>query len=146
MSNKLQAANTLLAGVLLAGVLTAPCAAAGDLKVIANPQLQVSEISLDELRSVFLGTRTSLKQGGSVQPVLDRAGSNLNQFATSYLGKTITALETYYRSLVFTGKWSMPLAFSSDAEVVAYVARTRGAIAFVQEDTPADGVKTLKVK
>jgi len=137
--------KSLMAGVV-ASLLSAPCGVAADLKVIANPQLAVSVISLDELKSVFLGTRTSLRQGGHVQPVLDRQGSNLNQFSSVYLGKTSTALETYYRSLVFTGKWSMPLAFSSDAEVVAYVAKTSGAIGFVPEATPSDGVKTLRVR
>jgi hypothetical protein len=145
MSKKLQIATTL-AGLLLLVLLALPGFAAGELKVIANPQLQVSEISLDELRSIFLGTKTSLKECGPVQPVLDKEGSNLSQFSSFYLGKTSTALETYYRSLVFTGKWSMPLTLSSDAEVVDYVAKTRGAIGYVRETTTSDRVKTLRIK
>lgn len=120
--------------------------AENNLKVIANPGLRLSEISAQELRSIFLGTTTALKQSGPVQPVLAKHGASLDRFAAEYLGKTGAALETYYRSLVFTGRWSMPVAFSSDAEVVEYVARTRGAIGFVRESTTTDQVITLRVR
>jgi TonB family protein len=52
-------------------------------------------------------------------------------------------LQAYYRTLVFTGKGSMPREFGSDAEVVAYVARTRGAIGYVGSAASLEGVKTL---
>ena len=132
--------------LLLNSVGAAPAALAGNIKVIANPALHISEISVEQLRAIFLGTATSLKDTGPVQPVLDKDGTNLSQFAAAYLGKTGTALETYYRSLLFTGKGSTPMSFASDAEVIAYVAKTRGAIGFVRETTPAEQVKTLKVK
>ena len=130
----------------LAGALSGSLVGADGLKVIANAEVKISEISADDLRSVFLGTLTSLKGAGPVQPVLDKDGSNLNRFAIDYLGKTSAGLETYYRSLVFTGKWSMPVSFATDTEVVAFVARTRGAIGFVRETTPSEQVKTLRVK
>jgi ABC-type phosphate transport system substrate-binding protein len=63
-----------------------------------------------------------------------------------YLGKTDTALQTYYRSLVFTGKASMPKMLGSDAEVAAFVAKTKGAIGYVSASAGASGVKTLEVK
>jgi TonB family protein len=62
-----------------------------------------------------------------------------------YLGQNDDALQNYYRSLVFTGKGSMPKTLHSDEEVVAYVARTRGAIGYVSPSSPVDGVKTLAV-
>ena len=130
----------------LSALAAAPPPAPGDLKVIANPSVGVSEISVDEIRSIFLGTTTSMKDAGPVHPVLDRGGENLNHFATAFLGKSGAALEIYYRSLMFTGKWSIPVSFSSDAEVVAYVARNKGAIGFVSESATATQVKTLRVK
>jgi hypothetical protein len=64
----------------------------------------------------------------------------------AYIGKTDAALSTYYRSLVFTGKGSMPKTLESDAEVAAYVAKTKGAIACVSVGTSTPGVKTIQVK
>ncbi len=138
--------ETALVILLWTAAIAVPCGAEPELKIIANPQLAVSEISADDLRSIFLGTRTSLKDCGQVQPVLEKNGAGLSRFATASLGKSPAALETYYRSLVFTGKWSMPLSFATDAEVIDYVARTRGAIGFIRETAPADRVKTLRVR
>src|SRR5216684_2981911 len=78
-----------------------------DLKVIANPSVSVSSISADELKNVFLVTKTSLS-GGHVEPVLEKGGPTHEAFLKQYLGKTDAALNTYYKSLVFTGKAFMP--------------------------------------
>jgi len=121
-------------------------ARAADIKVIANPAVGASSVSADELKGVFLATKTSLSDGSHVVPVLEKGGPAHDAFLKEYLGKTDAALQTYYRSLVFTGKASMPKMLAADAEVVAYVAKTKGAIGYVSADTSADGVKTLEVK
>lgn len=134
------------AAVVLSGFASMQSAGA-DLAVIANPSMKLTEISAGELRDVFLGTKTALRDAGQVQPVLKKAGPELTEFSTAYLGKTPSALLTYYRSLVFTGRWSMPVSLTSDEEVIAYVARTKGAIGFVHTAAAASSsVKTLKVK
>ena len=120
--------------------------AAADLKVIANPSVGAASVSADELKGVFLATKTSLSDGGHVEPVLEKGGPTHETFVKEYLGKTDAALQTYYRSLVFTGKASMPKTLASDAEVVAYVAKTKGAIGYVGAATAAAGVKVLEVK
>jgi ABC-type phosphate transport system substrate-binding protein len=130
---------------VLFGCAFAPPARASDLVVIANSEMEMSQISAGDLRAIFLGTKTSLKDARAVRPVLKKPGPQLADFCLQYLGKTETGLLIYYRSLVFTGKWSMPASLNSDAEVVAYVANTRGAIGFVGSATDLRGVKTLKV-
>jgi hypothetical protein len=120
-------------------------AQAADVKVIANPSVSVSAVSSDDLKEVFLENMDSL--GGShVQPVLLKGGPAHEAFLKSIMGKNDSVLQTYYRSLVFSGKGEMPKALPSDADVVAYVAKTKGAIGYVSEGTSTDGVKTLTVK
>ncbi len=121
-------------------------AQAADIKVIANPSVGASSVSADELKSVFLATRTSLSDGSHVEPVLLKGGPSHAAFLKNYVGKTDEALSTYYRSLVFTGKGSMPRAFASDAEVVAYIEKTKGAIGYVSAAAATGGAKTLEVK
>jgi len=119
--------------------------AAGDLKVIANPSVTASAISVDDLKGVFLATKTSV-DGEAVQPVLAKHGSTHDEFLKEYVGKTDAALTTYFRSLVFTGKASIPKSCDSDAEIAAYVAKTKGAIGYVSAGANAPGTKTLDVK
>jgi len=118
---------------------------ASDVQVIANSSVKADTISAAELKRVFLLQRTSLADGTHVEPVLTRGGSAHAAFLEEYLDKSDDSLETYYRTLVFTGKGSMPKSLGSDAEVVAYVARTRGAIGYVSGEASAEGVKRLAV-
>lgn len=135
----------LKALIVAAGLVTSLSAFAADVKIIANPSVKTDAISTEELKSVFLEEKSSLSDGSRVEPVLSRSGAAHDAFVKEYLGKTDASLQTYYRTLVFTGKGSMPKAESSDSDVVAYVARTRGAIGYVGAGTSTDGVKTLSV-
>ena len=119
---------------------------AADIKVIANSSVGASSVSSDELKGVFLATKSSLSDGSHVEPVLLKSGAVHDAFLKDYVGKSDSALETYYRSLVFTGKGSMPKAFATDAEVVTYVEKTKGAIGYVGSATATANAKVLEVK
>jgi len=133
-----------LAAVLLILSISLSAKAAG-VKVIANASVAESSISSGDLKAVFLLDKDSLG-GGHVQPVLSKGGATHEAFLKEYIGRSDSALQAFYRSLVFTGKGSMPKALGSDAEVVAYVAKTKGAIGYVSGDASAEGVKSLQVK
>jgi len=133
-------------GLLLLGAGVAITALAADIKVIANPSVGASSVSADDIKSVFLATKSSLSDGSHVEPVLEKGGAAHEAFLREYLGKTDAALQTYYRSLVFTGKASMPKTVGSDAEVVAYVAKTKGAVGYVSAGADTAGVKVLGVQ
>jgi|SRR5437588_504936 len=118
---------------------------AGETKVIANSSVKADTVSEGELRKVFLEEDNSLKDGTHVEPVLEKDGAVHEAFLREYMGRSNDDLQTYYRTLVFTGKGSMPKKLGSDAEVVAYVAKTRGAIGYVGSETDTEGLKTLTI-
>ena len=130
--------------VLLGGVfLLSGAAWAQVVKVIANSSVQADSISAGDLKSVYLEEKSSLPGGGHVEPVLAKGGPAHEVFLKQVLGRTDSDLQLYYRSLVFTGRGSIPKTLDSDQAVVAYVAKTRGAIGYVSTSTNADGVRTL---
>jgi len=116
-----------------------------DVKVIANPSVGASEISQDDLKAVFLAVKTTIG-GSQVEPVLGKSGRAHDIFLKEYLGKSDATLIAYFRGLVFTGKASMPKMCDSDAEIVAYVARTKGAVGYIGTGVAAQGTKTLAVR
>jgi TonB family protein len=119
---------------------------AADVKVIANGSLKADIISADEVKSVFLEKSNSLRDGTHVEPVLEKDGPVHEAFLHEYLAAgTDDDLQSYYRALVFSGRGSMPKQLGSDAEVVAYVARTKGAIGYVSAETAVEDVKTLSI-
>ena len=147
MSNMKRIHVVLALGALWLGLGAAAHAAdvAADVKVIANPSVSASEISTDDLKAVFLGNKTTVA-GSQVAPVLAKAGRAHDVVLKEYLGKSDATLMTYFRGLVFTGKASMPKVCDSDAEIVAYVAKTKGAVGYIGAGVAAQGTKTLAVK
>ena len=129
----------------LAALLQGYSSAVSGVRVIANPSVKADSISTEELKGVFLEERTALRDGTRVEPVISKGGATHEIFVKTYLGRNDSDLQTYYRSLVFTGKGSMPKMIGSDAEIAAYVAKTRGAIGYVNSQTSVEGVKTLSV-
>jgi len=119
-------------------------ALAADIKVIANSSVTIDTISAHELKNVFLGGKSSLG-GAHVEPVLEKGGLTHQAFLKKFIGRSDDELQKYYLALVFTGRGSMPKALASDEEVVAYVAKTRGAIGYVSAGTDAPGVKVLTI-
>jgi ABC-type phosphate transport system substrate-binding protein len=114
--------------------------------VIANNSVKSSEVSKGDLRDVFTGASTSLKDGSNVTPVLLKGGATNDAFLSEYVGKNDTAFRAGWRSLVFSGQASMPKSLDSDAAVVEFVAHTAGAIGYISKATPHDGVKVLTVR
>jgi TonB family protein len=118
---------------------------ASEVKVVANSSVKADSISPAELRRVFLEEKISLEDGTRVEPVLQKNGPVHAAFLQQYLAVSVDDLQNYYRTLLFTGKGSIPKAFASDEDVVAYVSRTRGAIGYVDSAASADAVKILVV-
>src|ERR1700733_16013437 len=115
---------------------------ASEIKVIANSTLKADTTSVDEPKRIFLEENRALYDGTHVEPVLEKDGSAHQAFLQQYLGRTDDDLQTFYRALVFTGRGSIPKELGSDAEVVAYVSRTRGAIGYVGAEASTGGVKS----
>jgi TonB family protein len=126
-------------------IFTLSPAHARDIKVIANSNVKSEEISERDLKSIFLEETRWFGDGFHAEPVIERDGPVHEAFLREYIGKSADDLASFYRALVFTGRGSMPRELASDAEVVAYIARTKGAIGYVGSDANTYGVKTLSV-
>jgi ABC-type phosphate transport system substrate-binding protein len=114
--------------------------------VIANPNVKSSSVSKADVRDVFSGSSSTLRDGTRVVPVFHRPGPVQDQFVAIYLGKSDAAFRAGWRSLVMSGQASMPRSLDSDSAVVAYVARTPGSIGYIDSRTSHDGVKVLSVQ
>jgi TonB family protein len=131
-----------IAGFVVAATLHVD---AGVVKVIANPSVKTDAISSSELRAIFLLQKRILKDRSAVEPVLQKSGDTHESFVEQYLNRDSEEIRIYYQGLVFTGKAAMPKQVTSDAEMVEYVARSKGAIGYVSGDTQTDGVKVLTI-
>jgi ABC-type phosphate transport system substrate-binding protein len=114
--------------------------------VIANPSVKAVDLPTADLRDIFTGASSTLKDGSRVTPVLLKPGAINDSFLTLYIGRSDSAFRANWRSLLFSGQAMMPRTLDSEAAVVEYVAHTPGAIGYVARSTPHEGVKTLAVR
>jgi hypothetical protein len=114
--------------------------------VIANPSVKSAGVSSNDLRDVFTGAASSLRDGSHVTPVLLKSGPVNDGFLNLYVGKSDAAFRASWRSLLFSGQGVMPRTLDSEAAMIDYVAHTPGAIGYIAKATPHEGVKTLAVR
>jgi hypothetical protein len=137
--------KSILSSVFLFAAAILAVDAGAQVIVIANASVKASGVSKDDLKDVFTGNATSLKDGSKVVPVLLKDGPANEEFLKAYVGKGDTAYRAGWRSLVFSGQASMPKSLDDDAAAVAFVAHTPGTIGYIDKATPHEGVKVLEV-
>ncbi len=127
---------TLLSLFAVAGTLQAEDA------IVLNPASTVPAISEDQFKDLFLGKRLAWDDGSKVVVVLVKDGP-ANDILMKRLGKTPQQFQTGWKKLVFTGKGAMPEQVDSEDALVAFVAKTPGAIGFVDKAKAKDPVKAI---
>jgi len=135
----------LYAILLVASATVFVARAQAQVLVIANPGVNVSEVSKNDLIDVFTGSSTSIK-GTRVMPVLLAESLSHERFLREYIGKSDVPFRSAWRSLVLSGQAVMPRSLPNDAAVVQFVANNAGAIGYIGESTPHADVKVLVVK
>jgi ABC-type phosphate transport system substrate-binding protein len=126
----------IIRALALSGAFAAMPALAGDLFVIANNSL---ELSADDIREIFIGDK-QISAGSKVVP-MDNAA-----LQKDFIEKALKLDPTKYASIWtkkgFRDGLNPPPVKSGDAEVIAAVKSTPGAISYVSS-LPA-GVKLVK--
>lgn len=129
-----------------AGLLFASAPGWSQVIVIANPSVKTSSASRTDVKEIFSGASSSLKDGSHVTPVLHRPGPVQDEFVATYLGKSDSAFRAAWRTLVFSGQAGMPRSLDSDSAIVAYVAHNPGALGYIDSTSSHEGVKVLVVQ
>ena len=134
------------APLFAAALFVLPAALHAQVIVIANPGVKATEVSKADIKEVFTGNATTLKDGSRVVPILLNEGTANEEFLKVYIGKSDSAYRATRRSLVFSGAAMMPKTLEGDAAVVAFVMAHTGAIGYIDKESPHAGVKVLTVK
>jgi ABC-type phosphate transport system substrate-binding protein len=124
-----------------------PVEAAGDpIVVIVNNANPVDNLSIGELKKLFLGDRSRWDTGKAVAPVMPGPGApERSAFLKIVCGMNDADLGKYFLQAAFTGKSATPpKEVGSAAAVKSFVAASPGGIGFLKAgDLPA-GDTTVK--
>ena len=131
------------------GILAADAPAG--FRLVVSPNSNVTKLDRAEVARIFLRKQSRWRNGGDAVPVDQsarspvRAAFSKEVLAVEGLGK-ISAVEGYWRQLIFTGRGTPPPVKDGDAEVLRYVASTPGAIGYVSESAELSGVKPVTLE
>lgn len=126
---------------------TAPSAWAGDaIVVIVNSANPVDNLSVGELKKLFLGDKSRWDTGKAVAPVMVGPGApERAAFLKIVCGMSDADLSKYFMQAAFTGKSvTPPKDVSSAGAVKGAVAGSPGAIGFVKAGDLPSGDTTVK--
>jgi ABC-type phosphate transport system substrate-binding protein len=125
----------MLALATLSAVPPRPAQAAGDpIVVIVNSSNPVDNVSMSELKKLFMSDRSKWDTGKAVAPVIVTAGApERTAFLKIVCGMNDADFGKYFVAAAFNGKSATPpKEVSSSQGVKAVVASAPGAIGFVK--------------
>ncbi len=133
----------LLIGLVSALAFATPAVA--EETVIVNGASAVAGLSEDDLKDYYLGKKANWPDGSKVVVVVLKDGPS-HEKLMGKLGKSSSQFTTGWKKLVFTGKGAMPEQVGSEDDLVAFIAKTPGAIGYADAGKVKDGVKAVPVK
>lgn len=98
--------------------------------LIANTSVPDHPISKTEVQNIFLGKVTKIDET-KVTFVILKSGDVHADFLATYLSRTPAQYSQYWKKLIFSGKGKSPKAFENEAELLAYITQTPGAIGYI---------------
>jgi ABC-type phosphate transport system substrate-binding protein len=108
--------------------------------------LPESSLKKQELRDIYLGKKTSWSNNKRISFVIQENSATTVQFFKNFVRKSPSQYSTYWREMVFTGKGIPPKSFSSDKDLIEFVAKTGGAIGYVSTSSGLETVKILRIE
>jgi ABC-type phosphate transport system substrate-binding protein len=126
-----------IAGLTLALTLAAPslAPAEGDFVVIVNPSVAGASMHRSDLAAVFLRKAVRWGSGRMAVPV-DQSGTSAvrKAFSEAVLGMPVAAVVQYWQKQMLAGRPLLPpIVKGSDVEMIAFVAKTEGAVGYVSK-------------
>ena len=123
-------------------------AEAAGVLVIANQSVTESSVSKLDVQMIFLGKKRSWQSGERIKPAMLRNGETHDEFVNTYIQKTASSYSSFWKHAILSGTGIPPKSFSSEEDLVKYVAGQENAVGYISSDTPyADsGVKVLELK
>jgi ABC-type phosphate transport system substrate-binding protein len=134
--------------VALALLVTAGSAAAEPavtLVVVAHPEVGVTELHRAQLSRYFLKRTTQWPDGSTLRPVEPLDPRLRRAFAEQVHQRSPADIAAYWSALIFSGRELPPLEKATDADLVAWVRATPGAIGYIAAGADTAGVKVLPV-
>jgi ABC-type phosphate transport system substrate-binding protein len=114
-----------------------------EFSIIVNPASSIDNITVNELKAIFLSKLKTLPDGTRAKPVEIAITNFKAEFYNSIAHKSEVELRSYWATLIFTGTGRPPKQMNSYEQLIKYVSSTPGAIAYIANIKTNKSVKVI---
>ncbi len=118
---------------------------AEDAAFITHPQGGDASLSTGDLKAVLLGNKTKWNSGGLIKLVVLESGPLHEQVIQDRTQRSADQFDKFWKKLVFTGKGVPPTQVADEAAMLAFVAKTPGALGYVSPAAVTAQVKVVEI-
>lgn len=123
--------NRIVRIMLVCLCTLAPFAVHAQVAVIVNKSNATSNLSTADLKNIFTGEMTKFASGSNITIVTYKSDTDSRKKFYGAIGKKYTECQAALLKRMMNDGLKPPVAFESDDDVAAFVAKTPGAIGFV---------------
>ena len=137
--------ETAVLATILSAIVLCPIQARAqnptDILIIVNKSSKIKQISMDELRDIFLLKRNSWKNGGKVIPIHNREGSESRAaFRKRILNMSSSQEKTYWQERKIKAGVTAPVDFGNTQKAVF---KLKGAVSYVYRSQFKEGATKI---
>lgn len=121
-------------------------AAWGEMVVVVNDSLPVTELSQEDAAKIFLGKDVKWGNNESIAVAILVSGKAHQEFLSNVVEKRASQFLSHWKKLVFSGTGQAPKTFNLESELADYVAKNPGAVGYLDSRTPHPGAKQVIIK
>jgi ABC-type phosphate transport system substrate-binding protein len=132
--------------ILVIALLVPLSSLGGEVVFVANEDVPVASLDSEDIKDIFTGRKISWENGDKIVFVVQERTDVSESFLQTYVRKNAYDYDIFWKKQVFTGKGQAPQSFSSEKDLLNFVAQTPGAIGYVSFGTDTGNVKTIPVR
>jgi ABC-type phosphate transport system substrate-binding protein len=132
--------------LILACLTVATLGHGAEFQIIAHPGVDATTLTKSDAKNLLLGTKARWENGTIVRLAVLTGGKAHDEVISELTNRTPDQFDKYWKKQVFTGKGVMPESAADDTAMLAYVAKTPGALGYISSQTEAHGVKILTIQ
>ena len=130
----------------LLGILICTPASSQNIKIVGHQEGPPDQMDAGELRSVFMAQQQWWSGDTKISIVLLKSSVPISEVvADKVFDMSPNDVKTYWIQIVFRGKAKTPKHFDSEDALIAYVARTPGAIGVVSAEADTESLKVIEI-
>jgi len=107
---------------------------AADIAVVVGPESPIRELDGRQVANIFLSKTNRFEDGSRAEPVELSDTDLKSRFYQLISGKTLSQINSYWTTLIFTGRGKPPASHESPAEIVQLLMSDPHAISYLPQD------------